>query len=134
MFKVKADFLFYLIGFIFIVIFYALYMSSKEEQIRNYIFQSQQEQSKPKLLYFGATWCEPCQKMKQMFDQKEIKLQLDKLTFRKYDIDVDTDEKDKWAINLVPTVITIDKDGKVKRYTGLLKKDEFFEILSKLSN
>jgi len=134
MLKVKADFLFYLIGFIFIVMFYSLYMSYKEEEIKNYVFQSQQEQSKPQLLYFGATWCGPCQKMKEMFEQKEIKSQLDKLAFKKYDVDVDTGEKDKWAIKLVPTIITIDKEGKIKRYTGLLKKDEFFEILSKLSN
>ena len=31
---------------------------------------------KPRLLYFGATWCDPCSKMKKLFKDKNVKKEL----------------------------------------------------------
>jgi thiol-disulfide isomerase/thioredoxin len=132
MLKVKPNFLFYLIGFIFIAIFYSIYMSAKKEEINAYELQRQQDQVR--VIYFGAEWCDPCKIMRKTFEQKEIKSELDKLLFRKYDIDIDIKESEKWAIKSVPTIITIDKNGKIKRYTGLLKKEQLSSILSELLN
>jgi len=132
MLKIKPNFLFYLIGFIFIAIFYSIYMSAKKEEINAYELQRHQDQVR--VIYFGAEWCDPCKIMRKTFEQKEIKSELDKLLFRKYDIDIDIKESEKWAIKSVPTIITIDKNGKIKRYTGLLKKEQLSSILSELLN
>lgn len=130
MFKLKADFFVYLIAFILIAMFYSLYMTAKDKEIKTYVLQSQQAQ--PQILYFGAEWCEPCKTMRTIFEQKEIKSKLDSLTFKKYDIDKNTSERDRWAIKLVPSMVVINKDGKITKYTGLLKKEKVLEILSGL--
>lgn len=130
MLKLKADFFVYLIAFILIAMFYSLYMTAKNEEIQTRVLQSQETQ--PQVLYFGAEWCEPCKSMREIFGQKEIKSKLDKLTFKKYDIDKNTSERDRWGIKLVPSMIVINKDGKITKYTGLLKKEKVLEILSGL--
>lgn len=130
MLKLKADFFVYLIAFILIAMFYSLYMTAKNEEIQTRILQSQQPQAQ--VLYFGAEWCEPCKTMRGIFEQKEIKSKLDKLTFKKYDIDKNTIERDRWGIKSVPSLVVIDKDGKITKYTGLLKKEKVLEILSGL--
>lgn len=130
MFKLKADFFVYLAVFIFIAIFYSIYITEKDKDIRTYVLQSQQIE--PQVLYFGAEWCGPCKTMREIFEQKEIKSKIDKLTFKKYDIDKDTVESDQWAIKLVPSIVVIDKNGKITKYTGLLKKEKVLEILSGL--
>lgn len=130
MLKLKADFFVYLIAFILIAMFYSLYMTAKNEEIQTRILQSQQPQAQ--VLYFGAEWCVPCKTMRGIFEQKEIKSKLDKLTFKKYDIDKNTIERDRWGIKSVPSLVVIDKDGKITKYTGLLKKEKVLEILSGL--
>lgn len=130
MLKLKADFFVYLIAFILIAMFYSLYMTAKNEEIQTRVLQSQQPQAQ--VLYFGAEWCEPCKSMREIFGQKEVKDKLDKLTFKKYDIDKNTSERDRWGIKLVPSMIVINKDGKITKYTGLLKKEKVLEILSGL--
>lgn len=130
MLKLKADFFVYLIAFILITMFYSLYMASKDQEIKMRVLQSQE--AHPQVLYFGAEWCEPCKSMRGIFGQKEIKSKLDKLTFKKYDIDKNTIERDRWGIKLVPSLVVINKDGKITKYTGLLKKEKVLEILSGL--
>lgn len=130
MLKLKADFFVYLIAFILIAMFYSLYMTAKNEEIQTRVLQSQQPQAQ--VLYFGAEWCEPCKTMRGIFEQKEIKSKLDKLTFKKYDIDKNTIERDRWGIKSVPSLVVINKDGKITKYTGLLKKEKVLEILSGL--
>lgn len=130
MLNLKADFFVYLIAFILITMFYSLYMASKDQEIKMRVLQSQE--THPQVLYFGAEWCEPCKSMREIFGQKEIKYKLDKLTFKKYDIDKNTIERDRWGIKLVPSLVVIEKDGKITKYTGLLKKEKVLEILSGL--
>ena len=47
-----------------------------------------------------------------------------------YDVDIDREEKDKYKVKLVPTII-VTKDGKTDRYIGGKSKAELIEILKK---
>ena len=54
-------------------------------EINNIVLKKPKEVKKTQFLYFGATWCPPCNKMKQLFKDPEVKKELDRLDFRMYD-------------------------------------------------
>jgi thiol-disulfide isomerase/thioredoxin len=81
------------------------------------------------MLYFGATWCPPCKKMKQLFKDPEVKKELDRLDFRMYDEARDRPMFDKFNITLYPTTI-FQAEGKIgTRYTGSMPKSQLLQIL-----
>ena len=82
------------------------------------------------LMYFGATWCPPCKKMKQLFKDKDVKKELDRLNLKIYDTDVDVEISKRYNIRSIPTLI-IEKDGKTERHTGSMEKNKLLEILKK---
>lgn len=86
---------------------------------------------KPDLLYFGATWCIPCGKMKKLFKDKDVKKELDKYDFIMYDYDRDRKVAEKYKIKFLPTMI-FKKDG--HRVVGELSKEELLKILKKRSS
>ena len=89
---------------------------------------------KPKLLYFGATWCGPCVKMKKLFKDKDVKKELDKYDFIMYDYDRDREVAEKYRIKFLPTMI-FKKDGKIiHRIVGGLNKGELLKILKEKSS
>ncbi len=90
----------------------------------------QGEQDKPSFIYFGATWCTPCKITKRNLESKEVKKELRRFNFKMYDVDIDREEKDKYKVKLVPTII-VTKDGKTDRYIGGKSKAELIEILKK---
>jgi len=85
--------------------------------------------AKSQMLYFGAEWCGPCKQMKEIFKDKKVKNLLDKLDFKMYDIDVDSEMKRQFQVSVVPTMIFIDKDGIMRRYTGAVSKESFIKII-----
>jgi thioredoxin-related protein len=85
--------------------------------------------AKSRMLYFGAKWCGPCKQMKEIFKDKKVKNLLDKLDFKMYDIDVDSEMKRQFQVSVVPTMIFIDKDGIMRRYTGAMSKESFIKII-----
>lgn len=91
----------------------------------------QTSEKKTRVLYFGATWCSPCRKMKaEVLNDSQVKKELKKVDFKMYDIDVDKDMKKLYRISVVPTTLIINGD-KMKRYTGGMSKSQFLSILSK---
>jgi len=83
-----------------------------------------------KVIYFGAVWCGPCQRMKaEVLNDSEVKKELDKIEFKMYDIDKSPDVKKKYGIAVVPTTLVV-KGKSVKRYEGYLSKVQFLKILS----
>ncbi len=94
----------------------------------------QEKIEKSTFLYFGADWCVPCRQMKELFKDKDVKKELDKLDFIVYNVDVDTDEALRWKVRAVPTMIFIDREGNVTRITGLKSKKNLLEILKKYSS
>ena len=95
--------------------------------------KTQDEETKFELLYFGATWCPPCIKMKPLFKDKEVKKELDKYNFVMYDYDQDTKIAKKYRIKYLPTMIFKKGDSIIEKKTGGLSKSKLLEILKKNS-
>lgn len=87
------------------------------------------EQQKSKCYYFGATWCPPCKKMKNLFKDKEVAKEISKFDFQMYDIDKSPDLKKKYKVTKIPTLIFINKE-KQTRHVGLMSKQQLLKILS----
>jgi thioredoxin-related protein len=80
------------------------------------------------VMYFGATWCGPCKKMKQLFKDKDVKKELDRLDMKIYDVDVDKELAKSYNIQSIPTLIIKD-ENQLKRYVGSMGKEELLQIL-----
>ena len=89
---------------------------------------------KPKLLYFGATWCDPCSKMKKLFKEKDVKKELDKYDFIMYDYDRDRKMAEKYRIKFLPTMI-FKRGGKIIHKTeGGLSEGQLLKVLKEKSS
>jgi thiol-disulfide isomerase/thioredoxin len=91
--------------------------------------QTPQPKKKTQMLYFGATWCPPCNKMKQLFKDPEVKKELDRLDFRMYDQTKDRPMFKKFNITLYPTTQFQAEGAITTRYTGYIPKKDLLEIL-----
>ena len=84
-------------------------------------------EKKPVLLYFTASWCEPCQRMKgATWSDARVESALKSYVPVKVDIDREQTTAQAYQVDAVPTFVVLDGDGKtVKRATGLMPADEF---------
>lgn len=101
------------------------------------------DKSKVQVVFFTATWCEPCQRMKKfVIHHKDVKAELSKYQkskvkkdYEPYYVDVDKhpDYTEKYEVDVMPTIILINsEDGKVlKRQRGYTGVKEFIEFLKK---
>tara|TARA_Y100000385_G_scaffold257532_1_gene284809 strand:+ start:11833 stop:12228 length:396 start_codon:yes stop_codon:yes gene_type:complete len=96
--------------------------------------QEPEETKKTQMLYFGATWCPPCNKMKQLFKDPEVKKELDRLDFRMYDQAKDKPMFKKFNITLYPTTIFQAEGAITVRYTGYIPKKDLLEILRSIKD
>ena len=96
----------------------------------SFAIEFESKNNKPSVLYFGATWCNPCKTTKKNLESKEVKKELQRFNFKMYDVDVDKKEKEKYKIILVPTIMVL-KDNKLYRYIGGKSKSELIKILKK---
>tara|TARA_R110000824_G_scaffold44611_7_gene129652 strand:+ start:3682 stop:4050 length:369 start_codon:yes stop_codon:yes gene_type:complete len=96
----------------------------------SFAIEIESENSKPSVLYFGATWCNPCKTTKKNLESIEVKKELERFNFKMYDVDIDKKEKEKYKIKLIPTIIVL-KDSKIYRYIGGKSKTELIKILKK---
>lgn len=92
-------------------------------------------QAKPVVMDFNASWCVPCRKFTPVFDQAAEKYG-DKVTFYSVDIDSFPQTAQAFGIQAVPTVVILDKEGKVAGfYKGLDEigtNEKFNAIVEKL--
>ena len=115
-----------LIGFICV---FGLVSISKHNKNKDQMLKASVQQAE--ILYFGATWCSPCQQMKKLFKDGEVKKMLDKYDFQMYDYDEDGAIFRKYGVSVVPTLI-IKKDNKIiYRRSGSMSKKALIEILKK---
>jgi thiol:disulfide interchange protein len=77
---------------------------------------------KPRLLYFTASWCGPCQKMKgETWSDGGVEAKLRAYVPVKIDIDQNPALAQQHAIDSLPTMIVLDRDGNpVKRTSGFM--------------
>ena len=98
------------------------------------VTQEPEIKKKTQMLYFGATWCPPCNKMKQLFKDPEVKKELDRLDFRMYDSAKDKPMCKKFNISLYPTTVFQAEGAMTVRYTGYIPKKDLLEILRSIKD
>lgn len=93
---------------------------------------------RPQVVKFSSKLCIDCKKLKKGFEELQPQYS-NQINFTEYDVQVSdkatTDAINKYNINLVPTVIYIDKNGKEMRRTeGFVEKHtlkQYFDELLK---
>lgn len=82
---------------------------------------------KPVLLYFTASWCGPCQRMKgETWSDAGVEAKLKEYVPVKIDIDHDPATTAQYQVAAVPTMILLDAQGEVtKQITGGMNASEF---------
>jgi thioredoxin 1 len=102
-----------------------------ELEITSQNFDEVNQQGKPVLIDFWATWCGPCKRLGPIIE--ELASEYDgKAVIGKCDIEENDDLTEKFGIMNVPTVVFL-KDGKeVDRVVGLAMKNVYQDKLNAL--
>lgn len=81
----------------------------------------------PKLIELGRGICKYCKEMKPILDELAVEYK-GKVVIKIIDIGDEPGEAEKYGIQLIPTQIFFDKDGKeVWRHEGFLPKEEIIK-------
>ena len=65
--------------------------------------------------YFSAPWCQPCKAFGPTMDR------VDKMVpVKKINIDYEPDAPGKYGVTSIPTIILVENEQPVKRYTGVM--------------
>ncbi|MDR2285844.1 MAG: thioredoxin family protein [Sphingobacterium sp.] len=87
--------------------------------------------NKPIFMQFTAIWCGPCRMLNPIVDKIKVH-QSEGVDFMRIDVDTQSEIAEEFSIRGVPTMILLDKNGKISwRHTGLATEKE---ILSKIEN
>ena len=78
-----------------------------------------------KVLKFWAPWCNPCKQLSKSFSaiQTDVVLQ-------EVNVDEEPDVAADYRVRGIPTLILLDGNNEVSRYTGPLTPDELIDFLS----
>ena len=89
---------------------------------------------KPIVLYFTASWCEPCQRMKKTtWADANVKDALSRFVPVKIDIDQHADLAQQYGVKSIPRLILLDDAGAaMKIRTGLAEPRELIAWLREL--
>ena len=73
--------------------------------------------SRPTVIDFYATWCNPCKQLNTILDKAKAQYG-DKVTFMRIDVDDPANEKllDKYEISPIPTVVFLNAQGEVVNF------------------
>ena len=81
-----------------------------------------------KVLYFGASWCGACKKLKPVIQKITKNEGIDLIEYMWED---NADLFKDYSVSALPTLIVIDKDGEVGRLSGLAKIEDIKELINK---
>ena len=82
------------------------------EELEDFIWESK-ENNKITVIYFGAIWCGPCEKLKERLQSDEVTQELRNLSVCYIDIDEENNEEIniKYEVKSLPTQIFISLQG-----------------------
>lgn len=129
--KKQTTFWVILLVLILPIIFYLITGNKKND------ISSKLENNKPKVLEFSSKYCVECQDLKKVLDPLEKKYD-NKIEFIYIDI-TSTNEKEKeliqkYDVNVVPTMVLINENGKEKIIDGYVEPDIMEKHLKGLLN
>lgn len=82
----------------------------------------------PRLLYFTASWCPPCQQMRQTtFSQQSVASLLAPYVPVKVDIDQHPELATKYGISAVPTFVMLAGSSELARASGYMDERDLAE-------
>lgn len=86
----------------------------------------------PRLVDLGSTTCIPCKKMAPILEELKAEFK-GKVEVEFIDINVNTAAADEFKINVIPTQVFLDRDGKeVFRHEGFFPKADILAQLKKM--
>lgn len=78
------------------------------------------------ILYFGAEWCNPCQRTKPVAEQLKNE---GLINFTFIDADSEIDMIEKFDIKSIPTYILIEDGREAKRMNGTKTREQFLAFV-----
>ena len=93
--------------------------------------QLSQQEKRPILVEFSASWCAPCKVMQRTVFQDSAVIEYTRGHFVpiQLDLDKDKDQAQKLGVGTVPTLIVLDQGREVDRLSGLQKTEELLAWL-----
>lgn len=86
------------------------------------------------LIDFYADWCGPCIAMKPVFEEVEKEFG-SKISFKKVNVDEDSEQAQKYGIMSIPTFVIVDEDGKeLDRRMGAMPKAQLVSFIENQIN
>jgi thioredoxin-like negative regulator of GroEL len=76
------------------------------------------------LFYFSSDWCVPCQTFSPVMDQVSQKIPL-----RKINVDYEPDVISKYRVQSIPTVILVENEQEIRRFTGARSLQQVLEFI-----
>ena len=96
-------------------------------EVNKETFEKEVLSSKNKvLMYFCATWCEPCKKLEPTI--QEVARENNNIKVVKIDIDKSKELFDNYEIKAIPTIVVIENRNETNRSTGEIQKSEILKM------
>ena len=78
-----------------------------------------------RLYYYSADWCQPCQNLKPVMDQVSSVIPVVKVN-----VDYEADLAARANVRSVPTVILVEGETEVRRFTGAKSYQQIIEFIN----
>lgn len=78
-----------------------------------------------KIMYFSAPWCQPCQTLGSVMDQVGTVIPVIKVN-----TDYEADLASRANVRSVPTVILVENDQEIRRFTGVKSYQDVMQFIN----
>lgn len=82
------------------------------------------------VIKFSSTWCQPCKVYDPIFDK--VGKSMSGISFRKIDVDIDSDLTLKYNIKSVPTTIVLNNGEEINRFSGVRSDEQLITIIKSI--
>ena len=77
-----------------------------------------------KILYFSASWCQPCKMLGPIMESVS-----DQVNYQKIDVDNNQELSIKYGVRNIPTLVLVDGSGsELNRSTGVMQKQQIIDF------